>query len=102
MSLDKSQVASSHFKGTPKTSLTIAKLLHRIGLVYIWRETDPTSKDYTHSLALHATYAKIDHIFVSSTRVPFVYKTHIRETAWSDCPLVCLVLSQPMGPTGSF
>lgn len=77
-------------------SLNLAKMLNSLGL-NVWRETHPTDRDFTHYSAPHATYTRIDHIFLSSGSIPLVHKKHIREMAWSDHSMVCLVLSQPRG-----
>lgn len=46
--LDKSSTGMPKPKRPSKQSSKIAKLLHDKGLIDIWRETNPHSKDYTH------------------------------------------------------
>lgn len=102
LGLDRSRLATAQLKRSPKMSLQFAKILHALGLVDVWRETYPTGRDYTHYSALHATYARIDHVFISKGGVPLIHRTHIRESAWSDHSMVCLVLSLPQGQMGPF
>lgn len=72
LGLDKSRPSTFHFKWPPKMSLCLTKLLHSLVLVDVWRETHSTGRDYTDYSAPHATYARIDHIFISSSCILLV------------------------------
>lgn len=61
---------------------------------------NPSSWDFTHYLAPHKTYARIDHIFLPTLDISTALKASIRHIAWSDHSLIMLKLSKPPSPLG--
>lgn len=92
--LDKSRPPGSQLTRPPKRSLKLAKLIFQYGLVDVWREMNPTKRDYTHFLCPYQSYARIDHIFISTSKLPNVTKSYIRDTVWSDHSIVLLILNR--------
>uniref|UniRef100_A0AAR2IW08 Endonuclease/exonuclease/phosphatase domain-containing protein n=1 Tax=Pygocentrus nattereri TaxID=42514 RepID=A0AAR2IW08_PYGNA len=54
--LDKSSMLTSN----PNASRTLSVSAREAGLVDVWREFNPTSKDYTFYSARHKTYSRLD------------------------------------------
>lgn len=86
--LDKSKPTLVKSTRPTKVSLKIAKLLHERGLADVWRETNPSKKDYTHFSYPHNTYARIDHILVPPNVLPSVLQSQIKDTVLSDHSMV--------------
>lgn len=63
--LDKSNPAKITLTRPTRASLKFARLIHAQGLVDVWREQNPTIRDYTHFSSPHQSYARIDHILMS-------------------------------------
>lgn len=94
LSLDKSGGGKS-LKHPLKQSLRIARILHSLGLIDIWRELNPQSKYYSHFSALHQTYSRIDHIFVPTAVIPLSSRSLIRDTALPDHDILLLLTHSP-------
>lgn len=60
---------------------------------------NPTKHDFTHYSYPHNTYARMYHIFLSISQIPWAVKSIIRDVAWSDHSIVSLLLHK--GPTQS-
>lgn len=90
--LDKSSHGRSRLKNPPTQSLRTARLLRDMGLIDVWRELNPTAKDYTYFSAPHNTYARIDHIFLPNSNIHTASHASIQEVPWSDHSLVTLLL----------
>lgn len=71
-----------------------------MGLIDVWRELNPTAKDYTHFSAPHNTYARIDHIFLPNSDIHTASHASIQEVPWSDHSLVTLKISCSLSPSG--
>lgn len=84
VSLDKSGRGEAKPRRPSGQSVRIAKLLHDTGLIDIWRETNPHSKDYTYFSAHHNSFARIDHICTRPTTIPFIKGIKIVDTPLSD------------------
>lgn len=98
--LDKTSTGAPQRKRPPKQSLCIAQLLHTLGLVDIWREMNPSSRNYTHYSAPHKTYGRIDHIFLPTLDIRTASQAIILDVAWSDHSLILLILSKAPSPSG--
>lgn len=96
--LHKPKFGKSHLLHQPKQSLCIAKILHSHGLVDVWRELNPSSRDYTHFSAPHQTHARIDHIHIMPQVLPLVTKSCICDTPMSDHTIVKMSLTHPGRP----
>lgn len=68
--------------------------LERLGLLDIWRVTNPTVRDYTF-FHTHRTYSRIDHIFLSQSLQSAVLQTHIHPICLSDHAPLELTLTWP-------
>lgn len=90
-SMDKTGSGIPKPKRPTRQSAKIAKLLHEMGLIDIWRETNPHSKDYMHYSAPHSSYARIDHIFTRPSTIPLVISSKIVDSSLSDHSMVTLV-----------
>lgn len=77
LTLDKSNLTVQKPRRPPKQSLKIAHLMHKNGLLDIWREINPRVKDYTRYSAPHSTHARIDHIFLQCSIIPLVLSAKI-------------------------
>lgn len=55
---------------------------------------NPNKRDYTHYSCPHQSYARIDHIFISTSKIPNIVKSSIRDTVWSDHSIVLLTLNR--------
>lgn len=82
--LDKSRPHKAQLMHPTKASSNIARTLYKHGLVNIWRELNPSKRDYTHFSAPHHSYARIDHILLPPNLIPLSRKVTIIDTAWSD------------------
>lgn len=78
---------------------SIAKLIFQQGLIDIWREVNPTLRNYTHFSNPHGSFARIDHILIASTSIPLTHRAYIKDVVWSDHSMVILVLQRPRGHT---
>lgn len=101
-SLDKKRPPVKQHLAPSKQSICITRLLASQGLVDIWSETNPTRKDYTHFSNPHLSFARIDHIFVSTAHVPMATKAFIRDSTWSDHSGIFLHLLGRGGHTREF
>lgn len=95
--LDKSHPPAGRLTRPMKQSLRIAKLIFQHGFVDIWREINPTMRDYTHYSSPHSSFTRIDNIFIPTAAVPLASKSFIRDSIWSDHSMVFLTLQRPSG-----
>lgn len=89
-SLDKSKPPAKQLSRPTKISSKIAKLIHQQGLTDIWRELNPTSRDYSHYSIPHQVYSRIDHILISSMHIPAAISAKIKDTPLSDHSMISL------------
>lgn len=76
-----------------KTTRKINSIISELGLIDVWRQRNPTVKDYTFFSAPHSTYSRIDFFLIFGTDNSRVQKCHIGTMDLSDhCP-VYLTLS---------
>lgn len=80
-----------------KKSLLVARLNYQQGLIDIWREFNPQTRDFTHFSYL----TRIDHIFWLTAQIPLACKSFIRDSVGLDYSLEFLVLQRPRGPKGN-
>lgn len=80
-----------------KQSLRIAKLIFQHGLVDIWREVNPTLRDFTHFSNPHRSFTRIDHILITPAYILLTNRACIKDVVWSDHSMVILTLQHPMG-----
>uniref|UniRef100_A0A8C5QX44 Uncharacterized protein n=1 Tax=Leptobrachium leishanense TaxID=445787 RepID=A0A8C5QX44_9ANUR len=64
-------------------------------LVDAWRTAHPTTRDFTHFSAVHATYTRIDYIFVSHFALASVRSAAIHSRTWSDHAPISLSFVSP-------
>lgn len=69
-------------------------------MVDIWRELNPTCRDFTHFSSPHQTYARIDHILIPTNLIPFSSKAKIIDIVWSDHLLVLLTIKNVLSRSG--
>lgn len=67
------------------TGTKLAKLLYSVIVTDIRKEIDPSTKDYTHYSHVHATYSRIDHLFISPHLINPISSAEIWDVAWTDC-----------------
>uniref|UniRef100_A0AAR2KHU4 Endonuclease/exonuclease/phosphatase domain-containing protein n=1 Tax=Pygocentrus nattereri TaxID=42514 RepID=A0AAR2KHU4_PYGNA len=60
--LDSSGVSIQRYSTCKK----INTIMKELGIIDIWRETYPSSRDYTHYSSPHSTYSRIDYFFLFS------------------------------------
>ena len=46
------------------TGRKISRLMHQMGLLDIWRDLNPTKRDYTYYSSPHSLYSRIDYFFI--------------------------------------
>lgn len=102
LSSDKSNPQIPKAKRPPKRSLRVAQTIQSHGLVDIWREMNPRTRDYTHYSIPHRTHSRIDHIFVLSHTIPRVEASKIHDTSLSDHSIMTLTLKGGVGERGPF
>lgn len=90
--LDRSKPLTAQLTHPTKVNLKLARFLNTQGLVDIWRELNPSKRDYTPFSCPHQLYARIDHILVSPSLIPTAQKSTIKDTVWSDHSMVTLSL----------
>ncbi len=78
--LDSSSV-KPHSKGISKK---VNALMKEVGIVDIWREMYPTSRDYTHYSPPHAVYSRLDYFFTFSRDPHRIEQCDIGPIALSD------------------
>lgn len=88
--MDKSKPPGKQLTCPLKASHKIAKLIHSQGLAGVWRELNPSTRDFTHYSAPHHTYARIYHILLPTHAIFLVLKAQIRDTVLSDHSLVVM------------
>lgn len=71
-------------------------------VVDIWRELNPTAKDYIHYSAPHSTLETIDHIFTATLTISFVSKSLIRGSPLPDHSIVVHYIMTPHESDGKF
>lgn len=70
--LDKNKLRGDHLIRPSKKGLKIAKMIYSQGLIDIWREINPTMRDYTHYSVPHNLFARINQIFILAKHSPLV------------------------------
>lgn len=91
--LDKTPGKNTRLRPIPKKSSILARLLHDNDLIDVWREANPSMRDYTFYSNVHKTYSRIDHFFACSTLLPHVARAKILTVSWSDHSPVHLSLA---------
>lgn len=71
-----------------KASVQIARLIFQSNLADIWRELNPTTRDFTHFSNTHQSYSRIDHILLSFSNIPSALTSNFLDMAWSDHSMV--------------
>lgn len=82
--MDKSNPTKPTLKRPPTVSSKVARLLHFHDLIDLWRENNPTARDYTYYSQVHHTYSRIDHLLVLTPLLLFITLVKILSTPWSD------------------
>lgn len=95
--LDKSCLPGKRLTRPTKQSLRIAKLIFQHGLVDIWREVNPTLRDFTHFSNPHRSFTRIDHILITPAYILLTNRACIKDVVWSDHSMVILTLQRPVG-----
>lgn len=85
---DKTRRPSSSSRHYPKIWSKWAKMLHYHNLIDVWREHNPSRKNYTLFSKVHRTYSRIDHFFTNSEGVPLLRASKIVNVTWSDHSLL--------------
>lgn len=98
--LDKSRSPGNRLTRPIKQSLRIAKLTFQHGLVDIWREVNPTLRDFTLFSNPHKSLARIDHILITPASIPLTKRAYIKDVVWSDHSMVVLA-PQATNPVGA-
>lgn len=91
--LDRSKPPRAQTIRPTRTSSKIAKLIYSQGLTDIWRDLNPTKKDYTHFSHAHQSYARLDHLLVSNSLIPSAQKAQITDTVWSNHSLLSVTIN---------
>lgn len=73
--------------------LYIIYIIFQQGLTDIWRELNPTKKDYMHFSHAHQSYARIDHLLVTNALIPSVNKAQITDMVWSDHSMISITVN---------
>lgn len=89
--LDKSSTTLSN----PNASKTLRLASADIGLVDVWRELNPTRKDYTFYSARHKSYSRLDLFFLPQDHLSSIVSCDIGPILISDHSPVYLRLSLP-------
>lgn len=97
LSLDKFRAKKPQNVRPPRQSLQVVHQQNTLGMVDIWRGLNPRAKNYTHYSAPHQTYARIDHIFLPASDIPFAIFSKIRDTSLSDHSIMSLNIRCPLG-----
>lgn len=89
--LDKTSPSLSN----PNASKTLRLASTDVGLVDVWRELNPTLKDYTFYSARHKSYSRLDLFFIPQEHLSSVISCNIGPILISDHSPVYLRLSLP-------
>lgn len=76
--LDKNCPLGRELLSPTRQSLNVARQIYHLGLVDIWREVNPTRRDYMHFSHPHNSFVRFDHFFLAATDIPLVLKSYIR------------------------
>lgn len=94
--IDKFRSPGKRLSRPTKQSLGNAKIIFQYGLVDVWREINPTVQNYEHYLSPHNSFARIDHLFIATAKIPPVSKSFFWDSTWSDHSIVFLTLQRPL------
>ncbi|CAH2293056.1 Hypothetical predicted protein [Pelobates cultripes] len=75
---------------------SIRRSLGELTLVDCWRAIHPTNKDYTHYLAVHNRYSRIDYLMIRQEGLSRLQSAAIEPATWSDHGSVQLDLESPL------
>ncbi|CAH2282147.1 Hypothetical predicted protein [Pelobates cultripes] len=70
--------------------------LRSLRLVDCWRATHPTDKEYTHYLAPHKRYARLDYLFMQQEILTRLQSAEIEAALWSDHSPVTMAVDSPL------
>uniref|UniRef100_A0A8C5QPK6 exodeoxyribonuclease III n=1 Tax=Leptobrachium leishanense TaxID=445787 RepID=A0A8C5QPK6_9ANUR len=78
----------------------IRRSLDELQLVDIWRAFHAGERDYSFFSPVHASYSRLDYLFVRQCDVLLVDETYILAQTWSDhCPLLTVISSPLFRPS---
>lgn len=98
--LDKSKPPGTQMTRPTKVNLKIAKPIHAQSMADVKRELNPSTQDFTHYSNPHNSYARIDHLLVPTYIIPFIVKSHIKDTDLSDHSIVMMSIHLQSPKTG--
>lgn len=84
---DKSNQAKA---SNPNSSKVLRGLTKECGLIDVWRELNPETRDYTFYSHVHNSYSRLDYFFVPSSHLYMISKCYIHPIILSDHPRIQL------------
>uniref|UniRef100_A0AAQ6ABA7 Reverse transcriptase domain-containing protein n=1 Tax=Amphiprion ocellaris TaxID=80972 RepID=A0AAQ6ABA7_AMPOC len=87
-------ILDSSGKNTQSNSLSkkVKSLMEELGVIDVWRDMHPMTREYTHFSAPHSVYSRIDYFFVFSVDRLRIRDSKISTIDLSDhCPIILMV-----------
>lgn len=80
---------------TQNRSLTkkLKALMGELGIIDVWRELHPTSRDYTHYSFPHSVYSRLDYFFIFSSEKFRIRDCNIATIDLSDHSPICMSIA---------
>lgn len=86
--MDKSNPSKILLTRPTRSSLKLARLIYAEGLADVWREKNPSKRDYTHFSSSHQSYARTDHVLIATHYLSHISGSKIIDTTLSDYSIV--------------
>lgn len=86
--MDSSLDKSSMYVSNPNASKALKTAAKDAGLVEVWREFNPSVKDYAFYSARHKSYSRLDYFFLPQTHLSSVESCNIGTILISDHALI--------------